>query len=469
MVASDKTKVNAAIEQLKRLGYEYNDDAQSIIELCDLWYTNQETDFHTRKNLNDVEIKLDSLNFAKRCCADDANLCEIVEINAGENENKFDGVQEILDDNRFDVMYRKQLERLSAAGTVGAYLRLEGAELLENGHARGGKIRINYVNASGIVPLTVDNDDVIDCAFVGFDIKEGKTRQTLVVFKKNEETGLYSATTWLFDKAGKQIGDPQEVQLGVVKPFAIMRTAEVNNLDNMEGYGLPKIYNAIPALKIVDLAWNILHGDLDKGDKLLLLNELLATVKKDDDGKPQLTQEQKKLFILLGEKLPEQKSLIQEYNPEIRIGVIKESMELALSLLSTSFGYGTKKYTFENNQIQTATQYIGERQDEMQELNKQRKEATDYIEGIVEAVIWFSNTFQGTTWSLDEEICIEFDDSYVEDKASKLDSMRADALSFPDVKEFTIQYVMERLNCTREEAIGYINNVDPDEGDEPED
>ena len=161
MVASDKTKVNAAIEQLKRLGYEYNDDAQSIIELCDLWYTNQETDFHTRKNLNDVEIKLDSLNFAKRCCADDANLCEIVEINAGENENKFDGVQEILDDNRFDVMYRKQLERLSAAGTVGAYLRLEGAELLENGHARGGKIRINYVNASGIVPLTVDNDDVI--------------------------------------------------------------------------------------------------------------------------------------------------------------------------------------------------------------------------------------------------------------------------------------------------------------------
>ena len=171
----------------------------------------------------------------------------------------------------------------------------------------------------------------------------------------------------------------------------------------------------------------------------------------------------------LGEKLPDQKSLIQEYNPEIRIGVIKESMELALSLLSTSFGYGTKKYTFENNQIQTATQYIGERQDEMQELNKQRQEATDYIEGIVEAVIWFSNTFQGTTWSLDEEICIEFDDSYVEDKASKLDSMRADALSFPDVKEFTIQYVMERLNCTREEAIGYINNVDPDEGDEPED
>ena len=41
-MADERTKVNAAIEQLKRLGYSYNDDAQSIIELCDLWYTNQE-------------------------------------------------------------------------------------------------------------------------------------------------------------------------------------------------------------------------------------------------------------------------------------------------------------------------------------------------------------------------------------------------------------------------------------------
>lgn len=144
-------------------------------------------------------------------------------------------------------------------------------------------------------------------------------------------------------------------------------------------------------------------------------------------------------------------------------------MELALSLLSMMFGYGTKKYTFENAQIQTATQYIGERQDEMQELNKQRQEAIDYIEGLVEAIIWFSNTFQGTAWELDEEICVEFDDSYIEDKNSKLERMRADALSFPEVKEFTIQYVMEVLNCEREEAISYINGEDPDADDEPED
>jgi A118 family predicted phage portal protein len=465
----DRQKVTAAIEKLKQLGFTYNQKAQNIIEECDQWYTNEESEFHTRKNLNDQEVKLEKLNFAKRCCADDANLCEIVEINAGESENKFDGVQEILDENRFGVMYRKQLERLAASGTVGAYIRLDNATLLDNGSVTGGEIRINYINAAGIVPLTVENDEIIECAFVGSDLVRGKNEQTLVVFQRDEK-GLYTAETFVFDENNREIADRHVIlQLGDVKPFSIMRTAEVNNLDDMEGYGLPKLYNAIPALKIVDLCWNILNGDLSKGDKLLLINELLATIKKNDEGKPVMTAEQKKLFILLGEKLPDQKSLIQEYNPEIRTGQIKEAMELALSLLSMMFGYGTKKYTFENAQIQTATQYIGERQDEMQELNKQRQEAIDYIEGLVEAIIWFSNTFQGTTWELDEEICVEFDDSYIEDKNSKLERMRADALSFPEVKEFTIQYVMEVLNCEREEAISYINGEDPDADDEPED
>ena len=465
----DRQKVTAAIEKLKQLGFTYNQKAQNIIEECDQWYTNEESEFHTRKNLNDQEVKLEKLNFAKRCCADDANLCEIIEINAGEAENKFDGVQEILDENRFGVMYRKQLERLAASGTVGAYIRLDNATLLDNGSVTGGDIRINYINAAGVVPLTVENDEIIECAFVGSDLVRGKNEQTLVVFQRDEK-GLYTAETFVFDENNREIADRHiTLQLGDVKPFSIMRTAEVNNLDDMEGYGLPKLYNAIPALKIVDLCWNILNGDLSKGDKLLLINELLATIKKNDEGQPVMTAEQKKLFILLGEKLPDQKSLIQEYNPEIRTEQIKEAMELALSLLSMMFGYGTKKYTFENAQIQTATQYIGERQDEMQELNKQRQEAIDYIEGLVEAIIWFSNTFQGTTWELDEEICVEFDDSYIEDKNSKLERMRADALSFPEVKEFTIQYVMEVLNCEREEAISYINGEDPDADDEPED
>ncbi len=467
-MADERSNVNSAIGYLEKLGFHYNHNAQTIIEECDRWYTNTADEFHKRKNLNGIEVILESLNFAKRCCSDDASLCEIVDINAGkDNPGKYEAVLDILDESRFDVMYRQQLEHLSASGTVGAYVRLDNADLYEDGTVRGGDIRINYMDAIGIIPLTIENDDIIDCAFAGYNVVGGKKQQSLVVFTRDDR-GLYVASTYTFDEAGKLIGE-QFLQLGDVKPFAILRTAEVNNLDDMEGYGYPKLYSAIPALKCLDLCWSILFGDLNKGEKLVFINEYLAELTKDKQGNPQLTQQQKELFVLLGEKLPSEDSLIKEYNPEIRTASIKDAMELCLSLLSMSFGYGTRKYSFEAGQIKTATEYIGERQDAMQELNKQRYATTQYITELIEAVIWFSNQFQGTAWTLDDDICIEYDDSYITDKASQLESLRADALSFPDVPEFTVRYVMERLNCERNEAVAYIQASEVEPEEEPED
>lgn len=458
--------MNSAISTfLTKCGYTFNSNAETIIKTCQAWYKNEVTEFHKRKTLNGVEYKLPSLNFAKRCCADDANLCEIIEINAGKNESKFEGVLDILRDNRFDTMYRKQLEMLSACGTVGGYVRLDNAIMQTDGTITGGEIRINYVDADGIIPLTVVNDEIIECGFYGTDVVEGKEITTLVIFKL--ENGRYIADSHCFNKDGKELEDKHiSLQLGDVKPFFIMRTAEVNNLDNMVGYGLPKLYASIPVLQCLDLAFNILYSDLDKGEKMIFINEILCDFR--EDGSPIFTPEQKKMFMLLGEKLPQQDNLYKEYNPEVRIQVIKDTFETCLSLLSVSFGYGTKKYTFEGGQIKTATEYIGERQDAMQELNKQRAESKSYVEEIVRAVIWFSNEFSGTTWNIDEEICIEFDDSYVNDRQAEIENMRMDAVQFANVPEFTVQYVMLRLNCTREEAVKYIQSdlVDLEEVEE---
>ena len=137
------------------------------------------------------------------------------------------------------------------------------------------------------------------------------------------------------------------------------------------------------------------------------------------------------------------------------------------------FGYGTKKYSFENGQTTTATEYIGERQDSMQELNRQRFEATQYITDIVKAVMWFSNTFLGTSWNVDEEITIEFDDSYIEDKAAKREQMRSDALSF-DIPKLTIWYLMDAYNLTEEEATALVEEKqkqeeEMDNEDDPQD
>lgn len=455
-------------EYLNKRGYTVNDNALEIIRMCDNWYANRMiNNFHRRKTVQGAPYELNRLNFAKRCCSDDANLCEVLEINAG-NGDQADFVNSTLAVSEFNTQYRKQLEKTSADGTAACYIRLDNAAVFHDGKAKGGEIKLNYVEADAFMPLTVENDTVTEAAFSGSSLKAGKKQTTLVLFTKND-TGLYTAETHVFNERGNEIKELEvTLVLGDVKPFAVMRNAEVNNLDNMEGYGLPKLHNAIPMLKVLDLAYNVLFGDLDKAEKIILINELLCEF--DENGKPLLTPEQKKLFVFTGEKLPEEKGMIQEYNPEIRIEQITKAFELALSLLSMSFGYGTKKYSFENGQITTATEYIGERQDQMQELNRQRQEAVRYIQDICRAIMWFSNTFHNTSYNLEEDILVDFDDSYVTDKENELERKRNDALSF-DIPELTIWYLMDAYNLTEKEATELVakkqqENDEDNDGDQ---
>ena len=58
---------------LEKRGYVVNSEALDIIKMCDDWYANRIVeDFHKRENLNGAEVQLNRMNFAKRCCADDA-------------------------------------------------------------------------------------------------------------------------------------------------------------------------------------------------------------------------------------------------------------------------------------------------------------------------------------------------------------------------------------------------------------
>lgn len=457
---------NCVKDLLNKMGYTVNEDALSVIRQCDDWYANRQIrEFHHRKTVQGTEFDLERMNFAKRCCSDDANLCEVVEINAGKGEQG-ESVQKILENNRFDTQYRRQLERIPANGTAACYIRLDNATIYEDGHADGGEIRLNYVDAMGFMPLTVENGDITEAACSGSTMENGKKQTTLVVFLK--QNGMYRAETHVFNEHGKELEERNmELTLGDIKPFAVMRNAEVNNLDNMEGYGLPKLLGAIPVLKALDLAFNVLFRDLDKADKLILINELLCQF--DENGKTITPNEQaKKLFVLLGEKLPDQKDLIQEYNPSIRIEELTKTIELLLSLLSMMFGYGTKKYSFENGNITTATEYIGERQDQMQELNRQRKEAMDYIRDICRAVMWFENTFHAKNYNLDEEIMIDFDDSYITDKEAELERKRNDAVTF-EIKELLQWYLQDAYNVTPDEAAGMIVQKEEDQDEEEED
>lgn len=435
---------------LIRKKYRFDDSAFNYFDLIEDWYTNSEKEYHKRVTINNVEYDLEHMNLAKRVCADDANLVEAVEINASKDKTLNDLVLDILKDNNFNAVYRKQIEELSAYGTVGAYPSIVDAEINQNtGRFSGGKIVLNYCNAKQIIPLKVVNDIIEECAFFGTEYRGDKKFYKVVIFEKNDEA-MYVSRTYTLDSYGKEVKDEyQEVLLSETRPFAILRVAENNNL-KMIGYGYPKLWSAIPILKIIDLTVTMWRRDLEKADKIILINEKLAS--RDKNGKPiPPTPEMKKIFVQIGQdKLPQEKSLYQEYNPTIRIADTKESLELSLSMLSLSFGYGTKKYTFENGRILSATEYVGERQDSMQEINKQRNACAAYINELVDAIISLYNMANGSNYVIDE-VMVDFDDSYVEDRQAVAKRMRDDALSF-GIEKLTLWYFMKQYNLTEKEA-----------------
>lgn len=164
---------------LHKMGYDVNTKAQEVIKVCDNWYSNRAIEnFHSRRTVQGVPYELSRLNFAKRCCSDDANLCEVLEINAGSGEQA-ELVNNTLSGSNFNTQYRKQLEKTSAVGTTACYICLDKATLLDNGKVTGGNIRLNYVEADGFFPLTVENDIVTEAAFTGSSLKQGKKRQPL--------------------------------------------------------------------------------------------------------------------------------------------------------------------------------------------------------------------------------------------------------------------------------------------------
>lgn len=447
-------------EYLNKQGYDVNEKALAIMDLCDSWYSNDLIDnFHNRVTVNNVRYEMERTGFAKRACEDDANLCEVVDIvTNSESANKF--VEQQLSKDKFSKAIRRQLELMSAQGTVGAYVRVVGADLFDDSSLKGGTIELIYVEPSGIFPLTISKGIVTECAFASENIVNGKTETTIVTFTMGDDK--YVSRTVVLDVDGKEVVEKSsEVRLGDVKPFSILTTAVVNNIKDMKGYGYPKIYAAIPILKSIDLIFNVLFGDLDKADKMVLYNEALC--KFDENGNAKTPNKQhKKTFVSMGEKLPNSDDLIQEINPVIRIDSITKTFELSLSLLSTMFGFGTRKYSFENGQIKTATEYIGTKQDSMQELNKQRQNLTDYIEDLVRALLWFSNAFNGTKYDLAEEVVITYDDSFITDRQSELDSMRADAQAF-GLPKLVKRYIQDKYGLTEAEAEAWYSDVEVDD------
>ena len=318
--------------------------------------------------------------------------------------------------------------RWSGTGAFEVFVRKMKVTDKESKLVGGAKIGINYLSAEQIIPISYDNSIMREAAFISERQIDGKSVNLISIHLLNDE-GTYDIESFYLDEHGAYIekeGYGQIVHTGSPVPwFSLIRKSGVNIFDYDSPFGVSIISGAEDVLKGLDCAFDNFITDFKLGRKMVLMSSSMFNT--DDEGKviaPQEAEEQ--LFINAGDKILDG-GMYQEYNPSLRVAENAAGVQKMLDMFSMRIGLGSKRYVLEGSQINpsTATQFIGERQEMVQNANKEMICIEKALKEVTRAILWIGKNILGENVNPDALITIIADDSYIIDA----DTERAQWLS----------------------------------------
>lgn len=413
----------------------------------DAWRRGFYRPFHTfmegRAGGIPVSRELYRLNMAQKLCEDWASLLlgEKTYVHAADEAASYwlsgtDGEHGFFGENSLIRRSTALTEKAFALGTGAAILRIDGA-VCKNGRlvrSPSARLRVDFVDASHIVPISVGSDGMTEAAFVSEVTHRGR-ELVYVELHRLETDGYVITNEWLERKDGRLVqteGDssvPREIRTGSSVPlFATLSPSISNYIDESCGLGVSVYAQAIDCLKGVDLAFNNFCRDLKLGGKKVFINRSLVV--RDEEGNvftPDDVAQQ--LFVTVGDSDLADETMITEHNPSLRTQENADAVQHQLDYLSFRCGLGTRHYLFSGVQGKaqlTATQYTGERQDLIQNTARHRLAAERFFLGIARAALWAASDILGISLDKNTPLKVTFDDSYFIDSESERERDRAE-------------------------------------------
>ena len=294
---------------------------------------------------------------------------------------------------------------------------MDGTEK-EGNLVSGKKIGINYLAADQIIPITYENGILKEAAFVSNRFVNGEEAYFVSIHLLNKN-GTYDIESFYLDKNGVHIekdGYGKLVHTGSPYPwFSLIRKSGVNIFDYDSPFGVSIISGSEDILKGLDSAFDNFITDFKLGRKMVLMTQDMFNT--DADGKliaPQ--EEEEQLFINAGDKVLEGK-MYQEYNPQLRVAENTAGLQKMLDLFSMRIGLGAKRYILDGNKanVTTATQWVGERQEMIQNANKEMICIEKALKETVRAILWIGKNVLHEDVKPDALITVLADDSYIID------------------------------------------------------
>lgn len=392
------------IDFLRKSGYKpYQSFYPTINKWISLW--RGKTDFHKYNVVYDDKIyekEMYSLGMPKRLSEDWSSICwtEKDTVKTSKRNEKY--LNDIIKQIKLYKLLPLAIEKSAYSGTCACIVRVKNAKLINDKLVADEFTKQDtvWMKANQIIPLKVESGKIVDCAFISdsqiYDKKVYYIEIHELVKRKDKNGKVYESykiQNKYIDEDGKEIENKNVVKEyytnSNIPLFSILKPPIDNPYKEANGLGFSIYGNAIDQIYAVDIAYNNFVMDFYLGGKKVLYNKKLTQT--DDKGNVIYPDDvSKQQFQIVGDPIEavNEKGLIHEYNPDLRIEDNRNGLQFFLDLLSFKCGLGTKYYEFNSSgSIVTATQFLGERQDLIINARKYRENVDEFIENICRGIL----------------------------------------------------------------------------------
>ena len=409
---------------LKELGFDTVDlDFYKLIGVWRDWYKGNVEDFHSYtvwNGIEELECHRYSVSMAKKVCEDWANLLMNERVNItleGKKEQEF--VDTILSENNWEVKANESQERKAALGTVAYVPVIEGMFINPDTSeiADSGRIRINYVSAPNIYPLTWDNGIIRECAFTSTKKVDDTEYTYIQVHRLNG--GEYDIENHLYDSEEVPLTSvkgfetiPPVVHTGSDKPQFVIDRLNIANSDANNPLGVAAFAYAIDQLKSVDITYDSYVNEFVLGKKRIVVQ---PEATRDVNGRP-VFDKRETVYYVLPEDRANNGNILQQVDMTLRTAEFNTGMQDMLNILSSKCGFGENHYKFNQGSIATATQVISENSTMFRTIKKHEILLEQAIKELCRTLLRMGNRYMEAGLNEEVQISVDFDDSIIEDK-----------------------------------------------------
>lgn len=443
------------------------------IDLWLSWYKGK-TLWHNYKvynGQNHISLQRYSLQMAKKICEDWANLLinEKTDIVVGD-ETATTIIEKIFEDTKFWRKANGGIEKTFAL-SMGAFVLSvdnltadeESGEIVDTSTA---KININFINATKIVPITIVNGEVTECAFVTKDTN--KTYISIHLLRN----GVYEIHNIEAKGTGDNISFEKDNDYYIFdtmsnKPwFFMFKPNLVNNIDIDCPLGISVFANSIDLLKETDIIFDGYSNEFLLGRKRTYVSTSLMKIDPTTGEQVRVFDPNDTVVYVLPED-QDGKSSITTASDTLRIAEHNQGMQQVLNMLSANVGFGTNHYKYDSGSLATATQVISENSDMFRTIKKHEIIIEEVIINMVKSIIYISNNFTSNpVIDEDVDISVSFDDSIIEDKQGEKAQDRLDVqMGAMTLVEYRMKWYGEDEN-TAEAAVSNMSKFTLDEPEE---